>query len=122
MASTPRKFSKNSHDTDFLRFLESEDELQSRILPRDWVQAMIDYINRFDDAPSQKQSLQLIQGRSDGTVDWEKNIPAILQKFPGSEVHWLEEAGHHLVNESIPYRNQLFAIIDGVLESKSEAT
>ncbi len=117
VASTPRKFSKNSHDEEFLRFLESEDELQSRILPRDWVQAMIDYINRFDAAPSQQRSLQIIQGRGDGTVEWEKNVPAILEKFSGSQVHWIEEAGHHLVNESTPYRDQVFAIIDRVLES-----
>ncbi len=118
VASTPRKFSKNSHDTEFLKFLESEDELQSRILPRDWVLAMIDYINRFEKAPAQKQSLQIIQGKGDGTIEWEKNVPAILKKFPGSQVHWVEEAGHHLVNESIPYRKQVFQIIDRVLESK----
>ena len=41
VASTPRKFSKNSHDAEFLEFLKSKDELQSRILPRDWVLAMM---------------------------------------------------------------------------------
>ena len=118
VASTPRKFSKNSHDEEFLQFLESEDELQSRILPRDWVQAMIDFINRFDAAPGCQQPLQIIQGRGDGTVEWEKNIPAILKKFAGSQVHWIEEAGHHLVNESTPYRGRVFAIIDQILESE----
>jgi alpha-beta hydrolase superfamily lysophospholipase len=116
VASTPRKFSKNSHDAEFLEFLESKDELQSRILPRDWVQAMIDYINRFEASPSHEQSLQIIQGRGDGTVEWETNIPKILAKFPGSKVHWVDEAGHHLVNESVYYREQVFAIIDQLLE------
>lgn len=116
VASTPRRFSKNSHDAEFLEFLESKDELQSRILPRDWVQAMIDYINRFEASPRQEQSLQIIQGRGDGTVEWETNIPKILAKFPGSQVHWVEEAGHHLVNESLHYREQVFAIIDQILE------
>ncbi len=122
VASTPRKFSKNSHDEEFLQFLESEDELQSRILPRDWVQAMIEYINRFEAAPGQQQSLQIIQGEGDGTVEWEKNIPAILQKFPGSTAHMIEEAGHHLVNESPPYRDQVFEIIDRVLQSGHAAS
>jgi alpha-beta hydrolase superfamily lysophospholipase len=116
VASTPRKFSKNSHDVEFLEFLENKDELQSRILPRDWVQAMIDYINRFEAAPRTKQSLQIIQGKGDGTVEWETNIPKILEKFPDSEVHLIEEAGHHLVNESKHYRDQVFSIIDRVLE------
>ena len=116
MASTPRKFSKNSHDVEFLEFLENRDELQSRILPSDWVQAMIDYIKRFEAAPRHKYSLQIIQGRGDGTVEWETNIPKILGKFPGSKVHWVDEAGHHLVNESLHYRAQSFAIIDRLLK------
>ena len=115
VTSTPRKFSKNSHDAEFLEFLESKDELQSRILPRDWVHAMIDYINRFEAAPCHEQPLQIIQGRGDGTVDWETNIPKIVEKFPGSEVHWVDEAGHHLVNESVQYRDQVFSIIDRIL-------
>jgi alpha-beta hydrolase superfamily lysophospholipase len=116
VASTPRKFSKNSHDVEFLEFLKSKDELQSRILPRDWVQAMMDYINRFEAAPRHEQSLQIIQGRGDGTVEWETNIPKILAKFPGSKVHWIEDAGHHLVNESVNYREQVFSIIDRIME------
>lgn len=114
-ASTPRKFSKNSHDAEFLEFLASKDELQSRILPRDWVQAMIDYINRFEQAPRHEQSLQIIQGKGDGTVDWETNIPKMLEKFPASSVHWIDDAGHHLVNESLHYREQVFAHIDRIL-------
>lgn len=116
VTSTPRKFSKNSHDAEFLKFLESKDELQSRILPRDWVHAMIDYINRFEAAPRQQQSLQIIQGRGDGTVEWKTNIPKILEKFSGSKIHWIDEAGHHLVNESVHYREQVFAIIDRLLK------
>ncbi len=114
-ASTLRKFSKNSHDAEFLEFLKNKDELQSRILPRDWVQAMIDNINRFEAAPRHEQSLQIIQGKGDGTVEWETNIPKVLEKFPGSKVHWVDEARHHLVNESVHYREQVFAIIDRIL-------
>jgi len=114
-ASTPRKFSKNSHDAEFLEFLKNKDALQSRILPRDWVQAMIDNVNRFEAAPRHEQSLQIIQGRGDGTVEWETNIPKILEKFPGSKVHWVDGARHHLVNESVHYREQVFAIIDRIL-------
>ena len=119
VASTPRKFSKNSHDAEFLEFLKSKDELQSRILPRDWVLAMMDYINRFEASPRHEQSLQIIQGRGDGTVEWEKNIPKILEKFPSSKVHWVDEAGHHLVNESVSYREQVFALIDQISEAST---
>jgi alpha-beta hydrolase superfamily lysophospholipase len=116
VASTPRKFSKNSHDAEFLEFLKSKDELQSRILPRDWVLAMLNYIKGFEESPRHEQTLQIIQGRGDGTVEWEKNIPKILEKFPGSHVHWVDDARHHLVNESVRYREQVFAILDRILE------
>ena len=116
LTSTPRKFAKNSHDVEFLEFIKSKDELQSRVLPRDWVQAMIDYIRRFEAAPCNEQPLQLIQGRNDGTVEWETNIPKILEKFPSSKVNWIDEAEHHLVNESIQYREQAFALIDRILK------
>ena len=119
VAATPRKFNKNSHDAEFLEFLKSKDELQSRILPRDWVLAMMDYINRFEASPRHEQSLQIIQGRGDGTVEWEKNIPKILEKFPSSKVHWIDEAGHHLVNESVSYREQVFALINQISEAST---
>jgi alpha-beta hydrolase superfamily lysophospholipase len=119
VAATPRKFNKNSHDAEFLEFLKSKDELQSRILPRDWVLAMMDYINRFEASPRHEQSLQIIQGRGDGTVEWEKNIPKILEKFPSSKVHWVDEAGHHLVNESVSYREQVFALINQISEAST---
>jgi hypothetical protein len=30
-------------------------------------------------------------------------------------VHWIEEAGHHLVNESTPYRERVFTLIDEII-------
>ena len=80
------------------------------------MQAMIDYINRFEAAPPHEQSLQIIQGRGDGTVEWETNIPKMLEKFPTANVYWIDEAGHHLVNESRHYRDQVFAIIERILK------
>jgi lysophospholipase len=76
---------------------------------------MMDYINRFEGSPRHAQSLQIIQGTGDGTVDWEKNIPKIVEKFPGSSLHLVDEAGHHLVNESVHYRVQVFALIDRIV-------
>jgi alpha-beta hydrolase superfamily lysophospholipase len=115
VSSTPRKFSNNSHDVEFLRFLDREDDLQSRVLPRAWVRALIDYINRFEESENCEWPVQIIQGTSDETVHWETNIPKILGKFPGSKVHWVEEAGHHLVNESTLYRDQAFSLIDKLI-------
>ncbi len=114
--ATSRKFSNNSHDAEFVEFLEHSDQLQSKILPREWVLAMIDYFKRFDQAATLAQPLEIIQGSGDGTVDWEKNIPKILAKFPGSKVHMVDGARHHLLNESKPYRAQVLQTIRQILE------
>lgn len=118
VAATPRTFSNNSHDAEFLRFLRQADQLQSQKLPRDWVLAMIDYIRRFGKAAKLEQKLEIIQGSGDCTVDWEKNIPMILSKFPGSTVHWVDDARHHLVNESKSYRDQVFSQVSKILQAE----
>ncbi len=118
VAATSRQFSVNSHDDKFLRFLQQKDALQSRKLPRDWVLAMIDYMRRFDSADGIDQRLEIIQGSGDGTVDWENNIPKMLAKFRGSQVYTIDNARHHLVNESVQYRSQVFSRISKILYSE----
>ena len=117
VAATPRKFSVNSHDNEFLRFVHQKDALQSRKLPEDWMLAMIDYMRRFDSADGIDQRLEILQGSGDGTVDWENNIPKILAKFRGSQVYTIDGARHHLVNESEQYRSQMFSRISKILGS-----
>jgi lysophospholipase len=112
-------FSANSHDAEFLHFLQYSDKLQSRKIPRDWILAMIDYYKRFDKAPPLDQKLEIIQGTDDGTVDWEKNIPKIVAKFAGSKVYEIKGARHHLVKESVPYRAQVFQFLNQILELES---
>lgn len=112
---TPRRFALSSHDEEFLRFLREADELQSPHLPREWVDAMIDYQRRFLRAGTQNQALHIIQGTDDGTVDWRKNLPRFLDKFPGSSSTLVEGAKHHLVNESADYREPVFARISELL-------
>lgn len=116
VSATSRSFSNNSHDLEFLQFLQKTDQLQSQKLSRDWVLAMIDYCRRFSKAATLEQKLAIIQGNGDGTVDWEKNIPKILTKFPASTVYWINEARHHLANESPLYRNQVFSIVGEILQ------
>ncbi len=115
LQSTPRTFANNSHDAEFLKFLRYSDALQSQRLPRDWVMAMIDYQRRFARSPQHSEALHIIQGSGDGTVDWEYNLPKFLEKFPQAKSHMIANAGHHLVNESKPYRDKVFALLDAVI-------
>ncbi len=113
--STPRRFATNSHDKEFLAFLRNEDPLQSLQIPVPWVGAMIDYQHRFITADPVDTRVQIIQGTDDGTVDWQRNLTQMGKKFPNGTTHLVPGARHHLVNESEPYREQVFSKIAAIL-------
>ena len=110
-----RSFARNSHDDSFLRFLREHDCLQARTLPTAWVAAMADYQQRFAGAAQSGVPVQIIQGTDDGTVDWRKNLPLISEKFPAGKAYLLDDARHHLVNESAVFRERLFARLAGII-------
>ncbi|MBQ85101.1 MAG: hypothetical protein CMQ16_01660 [Gammaproteobacteria bacterium] len=112
-----RSFARNSHDDGFLRFLREHDCLQARTLPTAWVAAMADCQERFAEAAQSEVLGQIIQGTNDGTVDWRENLPLIREKFPAGRVHLLENAKHHLVNESAVFQKLLFARLAGIISS-----
>jgi alpha-beta hydrolase superfamily lysophospholipase len=116
LSSTQRTFSKNSHDKEFLYFVKHSDAMQSQRLPHDWVVALIDYQKRFAHAEISDQSLTIIQGTGDETVDWQYNLPQIEKKFPGSRTYMIAEARHHLANESPEFRDRVFSLIDQIVE------
>lgn len=115
LASTKRAFSENSHDEEFLAFLKHSDPLQSKRLKRDWIVAMINYQRAFAAAAPSQAMLKIIQGTDDTTVDWQYNTAQMKAKFPNAEVCLVEQARHHLVNESPSYRDQVFAHLERFL-------
>lgn len=117
LSSTKRKFSENSHDTAFLSFLKLKDPLQSQRLQRDWILAMLKYQKDFRKAQINRQSVNIIQGTADTTVDWQYNLEKFREKFPNAAIEEIAGARHHLVNESKPYREQVFASIKQALEA-----
>lgn len=116
-----RTFARNSHDEDFLVFLRESDELQCKTLPTAWVAAMVEYQKRFLKAERHTAPLQIIQGTDDHTVDWKKNLPLITSKFPASQTHFIEGARHHMVNESLSYRQRIFAKLGELIGSSDTA-
>ena len=76
---------------------------------------MADYQQRFAGAAQSGVPVQIIQGTDDGTVDWRKNLPLISEKFPAGRAHLLDDARHHLVNESAVFRERLFARLAGII-------
>lgn len=118
LEKVPRKFSVNTNDKVFLEFLEKSDPLQARYIAVRWVDALLRWESRFDYLPESDKPILIIQGQRDTTVDWRYNIPVIRKKFPKARYLPLQDAYHHLANESPEIRAKMFAAMDMYFDSK----
>ncbi|WP_236591028.1 alpha/beta hydrolase [Neptunomonas japonica] len=111
-----RRFhSKNSHSEDFLRFIRSQDPLQKQWVAVNWVGAMLEWVDLIESSEPQSIAITLIQGTDDGTVDWQHNLAVLQRLFPDIDVELVEDGRHHLANEGLPWRQQVFDKISEVL-------
>ncbi|MCY1263636.1 2-succinyl-6-hydroxy-2,4-cyclohexadiene-1-carboxylate synthase [compost metagenome] len=108
VGSIPRKFTANSNDAEFLDFLRERDPLQPRILPTAWVGALARWIPRIEAAAPTPQSVLVVQGDEDETVDWRYNLKVLEDKFERIDCLLLSGAKHHLANESETLRTRYF--------------
>lgn len=106
--SIPRRFTANSSDAEFLEFLQNRDPLQPRTLPTAWVGALARWIPHIESAAPGSQSLLVVQGDADETVDWRYNLKVLEDKFERIECLLLSGARHHLANESEVLRRRYF--------------
>lgn len=113
--SIKRSFEINSHDTEFLRFLSERDPLQCRLLPVAWVGALKSWLRDFEHYQACNKAIAVVQGAGDATVDWRYNLKRIKEKFPRSEAVILQQARHHLANESKEIRGALYKELDRFL-------
>ncbi|MDY6921266.1 MAG: alpha/beta hydrolase [Pseudomonadota bacterium] len=104
-----RKFSDNSNDPEFARFLREQDPLQPRHLSAKWVGALKQWIPYIEHHQPVQFPLYIIQGKCDETVDWQHNIPQFQRVFPGTQVQYLPKVRHHVVNELELYRRDVFS-------------
>lgn len=118
MKRVKRIFWNNSHDKAFLAFLEQDDPLQSKTIAVDWVGALKEWLGEMQDYESSDVHMLIIQGKEDSTVDWRFNIPFIERLFPHAVVYYLNNARHHLVNESEALRKNIFDILDDWLDKQ----
>jgi len=106
-----RVFRSSSHDRAFNHFVRYEDGLQYPYLPVKWVTAMRRWDSQFFSFPVLDKPLLVVQGDADRTVDWRYNLTRIRHCLPNTQVHMINGASHHLVNESPPYRMPVFDAI-----------
>ncbi len=104
----PRKYGQNSHDKAFLHFVAEHDLLQHREIPVSWVGAMLAWGNWIESHKPVLGRIHMIQGTDDRTVDWHHNMAVLGRLYPELEMTLVDDAKHHLVNESPEYRDQVF--------------
>ena len=109
--SIKRVFRPSSWDKEFLTFLKDSDPMQPKRLPLDWVGAMDQWVKEFEKLPLSEFPVHIIQGNHDKTLDWVHNLKQFALKFPLSTVSIIENANHHLVNESAPLRKEIFSAL-----------
>lgn len=117
--TVPRSFANNSQDQQFLAFVKNRDPLQTKRTALTWVAALIEWQQEFKYFKANKSKVYIVQGRADKTVDWQYNIPAIVKKLPAANVQYVDDAGHQLVNESEPLRQQIFIGINQFLQQEA---
>ena len=110
----PREFSDNSSDREFLDFVQ-RDPLQSHKVSVRWVGALKRWLAELLHKDLGVGPVLVIQGGSDGTVDWKYNLDIIDKLFPDSRVEYLPAAGHQLANESDSLRQRYYRVIDEYL-------
>ncbi len=110
--SVARSFSINSDSASFVKFVHTKDPLQSTRVPIRWIGALNRWIKRFEEYPPSEVAPLIIQGDADTTVDWQRNLPDIQQKFPNARIVMIEGAKHHLVNEAGELREQILSAVE----------
>ncbi|MFG6667786.1 alpha/beta hydrolase [Halomonas sp. HNIBRBA4712] len=112
----PRKYRPNSTDEAFTLFLREHDPLQPERLSVTWITAMRRWIPKLLAFEPLALPTLILQGEQDTTVDWERNLAILIDRFPEAAVVRHPEARHHLVNESAAIRRALFAELEAFLD------
>lgn len=105
----------NSHDDVFMRFIRFQDPLQKQWVAVSWIGAMLEWVGLIEAGQPQQIEITVIQGTEDETVDWQHNLSVLGQLFPKIKVELIEAGRHHLANEGLPWRQQVFDKISEVL-------
>lgn len=103
-----RKKSENTHDKNFLYFVDHQDPLQTRYLSVAWVGAMKIWSEQCKSFAPLDKELLIVQGAGDRTVDWQYNLRELKRLLPHAKIDMIADAGHQLVNEIPQYRDIAF--------------
>jgi alpha-beta hydrolase superfamily lysophospholipase len=108
VSKVPRRYSVNSHDVEFRQFISEQDPLQHKEIPVSWIGAMLAWGDWVENHKPVFGQIHMVQGTDDATVDWHHNMAVLGRLYPELELTLIDDAKHHLVNESTFYRLQVF--------------
>jgi len=111
LTSWKRRFYANSHDPQFVQFLERIDPLQAGAISVKWVGALRTWVASIEAHAPLDAPVTIIQGLEDQTVDWRYNIPLLKQMLPLADIKLLAKGRHQLVNEIIEVREKVFRLM-----------
>ena len=109
-----RKFAPNTENPEFSALVRT-DPLQARVLPVEWVTAMLNWQRPFEARGPSERRIVVIQGGRDGTVDAKYNLKVLNRRYPVTLLR-IPEARHHLVNETASIRRQMWHFLDRLAE------
>jgi len=110
-----------THNERFNRFIQSEDSLQSPVIPVAWLTAMVEFKNSIVAMPpASGERLWIFQGTEEETVDAPWNLARIAEKFPGARMVRVPGARHHLANETEPYRQPVIDALASFIRTVDE--
>lgn len=110
--SLKRRFGDSSHDEDFLAFIRQQDVFQPKTMPIPWFVAAEKWARDFEACKGSKFGVNVIQGTGDNTLDWKYNLRVFKQKLPNMRLSIINDACHHMANESEDFRRQIFDAIE----------
>ena len=108
-----RTITVNAGNPEFIELMR-RDPLAPQTLPVQWVTAMVQWLERFEQQPQLPFEPKIVQGLADQTVAWRYNLK-LLERKCAPEILRVPGARHHLVNESPQIRAAVFEWIGGHL-------
>lgn len=112
----PRKFTKNSGNRDYLKFVRN-DPLEGRYISTRWFNALNNWNKKIVNYSPVSTPALIIQGDLDTTVDWQYNLGFLKEKFTTVTVSIIKGGRHQLPNESDEIAEKVFKGIETFLSA-----
>lgn len=108
-----RVYRHDSHNKRFLAFRQYYDPLNPGSTCREWVKALFKWNASLRDFRLAGK-VYIIQGSRDFTVQKDFNLPFLKKRIAETDITIIKHAGHQMLNESGPYLDRVFQVLDRI--------